>query len=176
MAPFIDNTNYEYKLDEIVLETDEELDSSDDDISPEHNSLESLIFLQYGQVIDQYRNHKTEIMELVNDSVHMHGQFYKLFLTATKQCKECYFNTPIQFRGNGTLYEQHLIYDNMLRFGSEMEVNDSKFYCNFCECFLFTSEYTDEMNCERCLLERNIIDFNETIIIDAIDYTFRVNE
>lgn len=155
------------------LETNEILlDSSDEDSEFDPSDNEVIKLFGLNKTIEDYHEIRDEYCELINETIHIFGNFYKLPLNNARICTSCYLSIPVSFRNGLGFYEYHIVYNNILQFDAEIIDTEYKFFCDFCSKYLYMIEYAHEMDCDECTHEMNIQDSRDYFISECIEFIF----
>ncbi len=144
---------------------------SDDNISePDMATASIKSYLNPCMEHPQYLLFRDEMLSVFNETIHLVGRFYPFGFG--RMCNTC---EGTNYSG-AQCYESHHVYTNILHFDADLMYDSRKYFCHFCECFLFNAEFAVEMTCDTCKLEVNIQDAQEYAISNAISYILAVDE
>lgn len=179
MCNFTINNEFKNDVLQLQLETDEEMfDSSEGSDIMDVGPLELKEIYYRNMTINHYNEHSDMIGELVNERIHIYGKFRIQEHSTNRYCASC---LELSFK----TYEYHAVYDNILELhndiescilGKKLNIFYGRYFCTFCDSFLFHVEFADEMNCETCKLEVDEEDAKDTYDRTHISYLLQTTD
>jgi hypothetical protein len=173
----------------LSLEADEQISEEEyDNMEYNDNNIEIKNELFRGMPVEMFLTKSDMLQELIDEKIHVSGQFYKRPNFLDRYCNECktLYNTMCNdenITNDLKGYIQHWVYDLPKQMFDDIEgdiiATDlvmGMWFCSNCFKMLYDFEYVEEMNCDYCKHELDIRDAEDLPNYDFISVVLPTNE